>query len=104
VRDPDALQLDLEALTVFNKPALATSGTESAPFFAPVVDMVAERLPRAERITIDGADHVPHISVPDRYAALVRTFAQAEGQCGQHRPRAWCREPLSPSAARRAGP
>ena len=34
-----------------------------------------ERLPKTERITIDGADHVPHISVPARYVELVRTFA-----------------------------
>ena len=78
VRDPDALQMDLEALGGFDGPALLTSGTESAPFFAPVVDMVAERLPRSERVTIEGADHVPHISVPERYVELVRTFAQAE--------------------------
>jgi pimeloyl-ACP methyl ester carboxylesterase len=36
----------------------------------------AQRLPRSRRVTIDGADHVPHISVPGRYVELVRTFAQ----------------------------
>ena len=40
-----------------------TSGTESAPFFGPVVDMVAESLPRAERVTIDGADQVEEHSL-----------------------------------------
>jgi pimeloyl-ACP methyl ester carboxylesterase len=78
VRDPDALHMDLEALAGFEGPALLTSGTESAPFFGPVVDMVAERLPRCERVTIEGADHVPHISVPERYVELVTSFAQAE--------------------------
>jgi pimeloyl-ACP methyl ester carboxylesterase len=78
VRDPDALQMDLDALAGFDKPALMTSGTESAPFFGPVVDMVAEALPRSERVTIDGADHVPHISLPGRYVELVRTFARRE--------------------------
>jgi len=76
VRDRDALQMDLDALSRFDKPALLTSGTESAPFFGPVADIVAERLPKTERITIDGADHVPHISVPARYVELVRTFAR----------------------------
>ena len=76
-RDPDAVQIDLAALAAFDRPALLTSGTESAPFFGPVVDMVAESLPRSERVTIDGADHVPHISVPERYVELVRSFAQA---------------------------
>jgi pimeloyl-ACP methyl ester carboxylesterase len=74
-RDPDAVQMDLSALAGFDRPALLTSGTESAPFFGPVVDMVAERMPRSERVTIDGADHVPHLSVPERYAELVTTFA-----------------------------
>jgi pimeloyl-ACP methyl ester carboxylesterase len=78
VRDPDALQMDLDALAGFDGPALLTSGTESAPFFGPVVDMAAEPLPRSERVTIDGADHVPRISVPERYVELVRTFARAE--------------------------
>jgi pimeloyl-ACP methyl ester carboxylesterase len=78
VRDPDALQMDLAALGGFDKPALLTSGTESAPFFGPVVDMVAAHLPRSERITIDGADHLPHISVPERYVEVVRTFAHAD--------------------------
>jgi pimeloyl-ACP methyl ester carboxylesterase len=76
VRDPDFLQMDLDALASFDRPALLTSGTESAPFFGPVVDIVAKALPRSERVTIDGADHVPHISVRGRYVELVRTFAQ----------------------------
>jgi pimeloyl-ACP methyl ester carboxylesterase len=77
VRDPDALQMDLDALVAFDKPALLSSGTESAPFFAPVADMIAQRLPRSQRVTIDGANHVPHLSVPQRYVDLVSTFAQA---------------------------
>jgi pimeloyl-ACP methyl ester carboxylesterase len=60
-RDPEALQMDLNALAGFDKPALLTSGTESAPFFGPVADMIASRLPRADRITIEGADHLPQI-------------------------------------------
>lgn len=76
MRDPDALQIDLDALAGFDRPVLLTSGTESAPFFGPVVDMVAEALPRSERVTIEGADHVPHISVPQRYVQLLTTFAQ----------------------------
>jgi len=78
VRDPDFLEMDLDALAGFDRPALLTSGTESPPFFGPVVDQVAASLPRSERVTIDGADHVPHISVPRRYVELVRTFAQTE--------------------------
>jgi pimeloyl-ACP methyl ester carboxylesterase len=77
-RDPDALRMDLNALASFERPALLTSGTESAPFFGPVADMVARSLPRSERITIEGADHVPHISVPGRYVGLLRAFTQTD--------------------------
>jgi len=78
VRDPDALQMDLNALEGLDIPTLLTSGTESAPFFGPVVDLLADPLPRSERVTIDSGDHVPHISVPGRYVDLIRTFAQAQ--------------------------
>jgi pimeloyl-ACP methyl ester carboxylesterase len=77
-RDPDGLQMDLDALSSFDKPALLTSGTDSAPFFGPVVDIVASRIPRADRVTIQGADHVPHISIPDQYVQLVTTFSHSE--------------------------
>jgi pimeloyl-ACP methyl ester carboxylesterase len=75
-RDPDFLEIDLDALVGFQKPALLTSGTESAPFFGPVVDLVAAQIPGARRVTITGANHVPHITVPDRYVELVTNFAR----------------------------
>jgi pimeloyl-ACP methyl ester carboxylesterase len=75
-RDPDSLMMDLDALGGFAKPSLLTSGTTSPPFFAPVVDMVAAAIPGAQRTTIAGADHVPHVSVPDRYVELVTTFVE----------------------------
>jgi hypothetical protein len=34
LNDPDALRFDLDALAAFDRPALLTSGTESASFFA----------------------------------------------------------------------
>lgn len=72
--DPQFLQMDLDALGAFGKPVLLTSGTASSPFFGPVVDQVAAALPAAERVTIEGADHVPHISMPGEYVELVRSF------------------------------
>jgi pimeloyl-ACP methyl ester carboxylesterase len=77
-RDRDALQMDLDALARLDKRVLLTSRSESAPFFGPVLDIVASHIPHAERITIDGADHAPHVSAPDRYVELVTTFANAE--------------------------
>jgi pimeloyl-ACP methyl ester carboxylesterase len=76
MHDPDFLQMDLDALTTFEKPTLLTDGSESAPFFGPVLDIIASRLPHARRATLEGADHVPQISVPDRYVELVTRFAE----------------------------
>jgi pimeloyl-ACP methyl ester carboxylesterase len=76
-RDPEALQMDLDALANFDKRSLLTNGTDSQPFFAPVVDMLAAALPGAQRATIDGADHVPQVSVPMKYVELVRTFVDS---------------------------
>lgn len=84
-RDPDGLQMDLDGLAGFDPPALLTSRAESAPFFGPVVDLLASRIPNADRMTIQGTDHAPHISMSDRYVELVTMFATAEraGQSGR---------------------
>jgi pimeloyl-ACP methyl ester carboxylesterase len=74
MRDADFLQMDLDALRAFDKPALLTTGTRSAPFFGPVVDKVAAALPRADRGTIEGADHVPHLSMTSEYVELLSNF------------------------------
>jgi len=66
----------LDALAALWQTGAVDQRDRERPFFGPVVDTVAEPLPRSERITIDGADHVPHISVPGRYVELVRTFAR----------------------------
>lgn len=77
LHDPDALDMDLDALGAVDRPVLATSGTASAPFFGPVADIVAAALPDAQRRTIEGADHVPHVGMPERYVELVTEFIGA---------------------------
>lgn len=57
---------------------LCARPSDGARFFGPVVDIVASRMPRAERVTIQGADHLSHISMPDRYVELLTTFARAD--------------------------
>jgi pimeloyl-ACP methyl ester carboxylesterase len=73
--DPDQLRLDLEALAACDRPILLTDGSESPPFFRHVVDLVARAVPHARRHTIEGADHVPHLSTTERYLQLVSDFA-----------------------------
>jgi pimeloyl-ACP methyl ester carboxylesterase len=76
-RDPDALRMDFDPLAGFDKPTLLSSRSEARPFFGAVADTIASRIPASDRITLAGADHVPHISTPDRYAELVTGFVKS---------------------------
>jgi pimeloyl-ACP methyl ester carboxylesterase len=76
VHDPDALELDLSALSGFGAPALLTIGDQSAPFFPLVVDRIAAAMPRASLRTYAGAGHVPHLSHPEEYVRVVTDFAK----------------------------
>lgn len=73
-RDPDNLNLNIDSLSRYTKPALMTSGTESPPFFLMVLDQLAKALPHAKRIVFEGAGHVPHISHPQQYIQVVKDF------------------------------
>lgn len=73
-QDSEGLQLDTDKLSHFNKPALLTNGTESPPFFLGVLEQLTKALPRAKRMTFDGAGHVPHMSHPTQYVEVVKEF------------------------------
>jgi pimeloyl-ACP methyl ester carboxylesterase len=74
--DPEGLRLDLNSLHAFEKPALVTNGTESAPFFAPITAAIAEALPSSTLHTFEGAGHVPHLSHPGLYVETVGPFCR----------------------------
>jgi pimeloyl-ACP methyl ester carboxylesterase len=74
IQDPQSLQFDTTTLSVFHKPALLSSGSESPLFFPLVLDKVILGLPHAKRIIIEGAGHVPHMSHPEKYIELVSQF------------------------------
>jgi len=74
VQDSESLQIDTNKLTDFNKPALLTNGTESAPFFSWVVNKLANAIPHAQRIIFEGAGHIPHMSNPEKYVEAVKNF------------------------------
>ena len=76
-RDPDVLTIDLKALARFDRPTLLTGGSESPPFFAPVLDKLAGVLPNATRKTFPGAGHMPHITHPQEYVAAITEFIDA---------------------------
>ena len=69
-----ALSLDLAKLSIFERPVLLTQGDQSAPFFPAVMDRIAAAMPRARRHTFHGAGHVPHVTAPDDYVAIVGAF------------------------------
>jgi len=74
LHDPQSLEIDITTLSNFKKPVLLSGGSESPPFFSPVIDKLINAIPHAKRITIKGAAHVPHRSHPEKYIELVKQF------------------------------
>jgi pimeloyl-ACP methyl ester carboxylesterase len=74
LRDPTWSMLDPNALSRFDRPALLTDATDSAPFFRPIVEKLAPILPRVRRVTFQGTGHVPHATHPDVYLPVVLGF------------------------------
>jgi pimeloyl-ACP methyl ester carboxylesterase len=73
-RDPELLTIDLNALSRFNGPVLLSGGSDSVPYFAPVLDRLAATLPNATRRTFDGAGHMPHVTHPQEYVETITAF------------------------------
>jgi pimeloyl-ACP methyl ester carboxylesterase len=74
MRDPEALSIDLARLRRFSHPVLLTNAEQSPPFFAPIVEAVANALPQAERMTFLGVGHEPEYDTPERYVATITEF------------------------------
>ncbi|MGK5545551.1 alpha/beta fold hydrolase [Streptomyces sp. URMC 127] len=73
-RDPGWASLDLTRLSGFTGRTLLTYGTESPAWLPPVTIELSRSLPRAELRALAGAGHIPQVSHPDAYAAMVREF------------------------------
>jgi pimeloyl-ACP methyl ester carboxylesterase len=76
-REPGAYTVDLAALAAFPHPALLTRGDQSPAWFAPIVAKLATVLPRTETRIFAGAGHLPMVTHPAQYAAVIATFADA---------------------------
>jgi len=74
MRDPQALSIDLARLRNFPHPVLLTRGEQSPPFFSPVIEKLANALPRAERKVFSGASHEPEQTHPQLYTATLEEF------------------------------
>lgn len=74
MQDPQGLQIDLSPLSAFRHAALLSVGGASPSFFPLVIDKIKLVMPHAERITFNGAGHVPHLSHPAEYVEALRHF------------------------------
>lgn len=77
MHDPQSLQIDINTLSNYKKPALLSSGSESPPFFPLVINKLMSAIPHAKRITFEGAGHVPHLSHPAKYIETVSNFCRS---------------------------
>lgn len=65
--------LDPDGLARIVAPVAILTGAASEPFYAPIADELARRIPGARRATLDGASHTAPITEPVPVAAAVRT-------------------------------
>lgn len=77
-RDPAFIRIDLKTLANYDKRALVTHGTTSAPFFPIVAGLVKNALRHAEESVFAGAGHVPHLSHPAEFVREVVTFSRSK--------------------------
>lgn len=78
-RDPEWSAVDLEALASFAVPVMLTQGDQGPPFFAAIIAQLAAAIEPAEVRTLPGAGHVPHVTHPGEWVAVVREFAARAG-------------------------
>lgn len=76
MNEPEALDMDLDALGRFDRPVLLTTGEQSPPTFAPVIRKLAGALPRAEVVMLPRAGHIPHVTHPDLYVETMTGFVR----------------------------
>jgi pimeloyl-ACP methyl ester carboxylesterase len=72
--DPEATHVDEVALSELLIPVLLTDGERSPAFVRRVTARLAARLRNATLRTLPGVSHVPHLSNPDQFIALIHGF------------------------------
>ena len=64
----------LERLGELGMPALVVSGESDTPSFQAMAAEYAARLPRARRVVLPGASHLPSLEAPERLLEALRTL------------------------------
>jgi pimeloyl-ACP methyl ester carboxylesterase len=76
LEDPNQLQVDEAALSRLELPVRFTQGSQSPPPFPAVIDRLVELLPRVSREIINGAAHLPQLTMPERYVQVTSRALQ----------------------------
>jgi pimeloyl-ACP methyl ester carboxylesterase len=85
LNDSDVYGADLAALSRTRLHLRVTQGSESLPEFARAIDRLVEAVPQAEQETIEGVGHLPQLTLPDRFAEAIVSFArQSEASGARH--------------------
>lgn len=79
LHDPEWRTIDEAALARYDGPVLLTGGDQSPPLFRPILDRLADLLPRALRHVYGGAGHIPYATHPDDFAREVLAFVSERG-------------------------
>ena len=72
--DPEATHPSQEALSELLIPVLITTGERSPPFLHRIAKRLESDLRNATLRTLPGVGHVPHLSDPDQFIALIHGF------------------------------
>jgi pimeloyl-ACP methyl ester carboxylesterase len=70
LEDPTSSGVDEAALAQLALPVRLTQGSASPPTFPAVIDRLVELIPRVSREIINGAAHVPQLTMPERYVQV----------------------------------
>ncbi len=73
-------EIDLDGLKVIAFPVLLTQGDQSPPSFSKILARLANAIESAEVRTLPGAGHLPHMTHPAEYVAVISRFAAVNRQ------------------------
>jgi pimeloyl-ACP methyl ester carboxylesterase len=74
IEDPGWADLDLAASVRVGCPVLVTWGSQSPSWLREVATFVAGRIDGAQSRQLEGSGHLPHMTHPQEYAAVVEDF------------------------------
>ena len=79
LNDPDDRTLEVDLLAESPVPILLTEGTESPLVMRRTTEALAARLPNAELVVLEGADHVPYLTSTELYLDTLFDFHARAG-------------------------